>query len=68
MQHEHSSEASATGDLKDAAQILREVLRVIPPEEDTPRDAMVRRRVEGAIAATELAAVEEVPRIADDPS
>lgn len=42
-------------ELKDAAEILRKVLRVIRPEEDGRRDAMVRRRVEGAIAAAELA-------------
>ena len=42
-------------DLSDAAKLLREVLKAIPREVDGPRDAMIRRRVEGAIAATELA-------------
>jgi hypothetical protein len=42
-------------DLSDAARLLREVLKAFPPEADGPRDAMVRRRVEGAVA-TELAA------------
>jgi hypothetical protein len=44
-------------ELSHAARLLREVLKAIPPEEDAPRDAKIRRRVEGAIAATELAAV-----------
>jgi len=52
-------------ELRDAAQLLRDVLKAIRREDDSPRDAMVRRRVEGAIAATELAAGEDVPRTSD---
>jgi hypothetical protein len=55
-------------ELKNAAEIMGEILEAIPPEEDRPRDAMVRRRVEGANAATELAAGEDSPRTSEDPS
>jgi hypothetical protein len=53
-------------DLKEAARLLREIVNAIPSEEDGPRDAMVRRRVEGAIAATELAAGEDPRRTSGD--
>lgn len=55
-------------ELRDAAQLLREVLKAFPSDEDRPRDAVVRRRVEGAIAAAELAAGEDPPRTSDSPS
>jgi hypothetical protein len=55
-------------DVSDAAKLLRDVLKAIPPEDDGPRDAKVRRRVEGAIAAAELAAGEDPPRTSDDDS
>jgi len=55
-------------DLRDAAKVLREILKAIPSEGDRPRDAVVRRRIEGAIAAAELAAGEDPPRVSDDPS
>ena len=55
-------------ELSDAARLLREVLKAIPPEEDGPRDAKVRRKVEGAIAATELAAGEDPPRTSEERS
>jgi hypothetical protein len=51
-------------DLTDAAGLLREVLTAISSEWDRPRDAVVRRRVEGAITAAELAAGEDAPRTA----
>jgi len=46
------------------AQLLREVLDVFRPEEDTPSDRAIRRRLEGAVIATELAAGEPSPRLA----
>ncbi len=55
-------------DLTDTATLLREILMAIPSEEDRPRDAMVRRRAEGAIVATELAAGEDPPRRVNDDS
>ena len=55
-------------DLRDAAEQLRNMLKAIPSDEDRPRDAMVRRRIEGAIVAAELAAGEDPPRISDDSS
>jgi hypothetical protein len=54
-------------DLTDAARFLREMLKAIPSDEDSRRDAVVRRRVEGAIAAAELAAGEDPPRSSDSP-
>ncbi len=41
-------------DLRDAAEQLRNMLKAIPSDEDRPRDAMVRRRIEGAIVAAEI--------------
>ena len=55
-------------DLSEAAKLLREILKAMPSEDDRPRDAVVRRRVEGAITAAELAAGEDSPRTSDDPS
>lgn len=52
-------------ELRDAAKLLREILKAIPSEGDRPRDAVLRRRVEGAIAAAELAAGEDSPRNSD---
>ena len=48
-------------DLTEAAATMRDVLDVFPAEEDSPKDAGVRRRVEGAVIATELAAGEPSP-------
>jgi hypothetical protein len=45
-------------ELAESAGLLRDVLDYFPASEDKPRDAVVRRRVEGAIAAAELAAGE----------
>lgn len=50
-----------------AAGRMRGVLDALPAESDSPRDAVVRRRVEGAIAAAELAAGEPSPRLATEP-
>ncbi len=53
--------------LIDGAQLLRDVLRALPAGDDSPTDAAVRRRLEGAIAAAELAAGKSPPRVADEP-
>ncbi len=53
-------------DMAEAAGLLRDVLAAFPGDEDRPVDAAVRRRVEGAVIAAELAAGEESPRLADD--
>ncbi len=53
-------------DLGEAARLMREVLSTFPGDEDRPIDAAVRRRVEGAVIAAELAAGEQAPRLADD--
>lgn len=50
------------------AHALRQVLDALPAAEDTPADAKIRRRVEGAIVATELAAGELAPRLAEAPT
>lgn len=44
------------GDFSEAAEGLRRLLAALPAEDDTPRDAAVRRRLEGALIAAELAA------------
>jgi hypothetical protein len=49
-------------ELAESAGLLRDVLDYFPASEDKPREAVVRRRVEGAIAAAELAAGEPAPR------
>lgn len=49
-------------DMADAASKLRQVLSSFPKGRDTPADRVVRRRIEGAIAATELATGEPAPR------
>jgi hypothetical protein len=46
------------------ARLLRRLLDAFPPEDDTSADRAVRRRVEGAVIATELAAGEPSPRLA----
>lgn len=53
-------------ELTKAAALLRNILAAIPGEEDARRDALVRRRIEGAIAAAELAAGEDSPRTCDN--
>ncbi len=53
--------------LIEAARLMREALAALPPGDDSPRDAAVRRRIEGAIAAAELAAGEPAPRRAGAP-
>jgi hypothetical protein len=52
-------------DLTEAARTLRDVLDAFPNEDETPADRVVRRRVEGAVAAAELAAGMDPPRISD---
>jgi len=52
------------GELTAGAMTLRAVLEALPAAEDGARDAVVRRRVEGAIVAAELAAGEPSPRMA----
>jgi hypothetical protein len=45
------------------ARLLRQVLQAFPSEDDaSPADRVVRRRVEGAVIAEELAAGEPAPR------
>ncbi len=53
-------------DLGEAAELMREVLVAFPADEDRPVDAALRRRVEGAVIAAELAAGEQTPRSATD--
>ncbi len=48
------------------AQLLRKVLDALPAEDDaSPSDRVVRRRVEGAVNAEELAAGKPGPRTAE---
>jgi hypothetical protein len=49
----------------DQAELLRRVLDAFPPEDDRSADRAIRRRVEGAVVACELAAGEPAPRLAD---
>jgi len=55
-------------DLAEGAELLRGVLDSLSPDEDRPRDAVVRRRIEGAVIAAELATGETAPRRATRPS
>lgn len=55
MQNVDMARVSAR-DLRKAAGTMRALLAELPAEGDTPRDAAVRRRIEGAIVAAELAA------------
>lgn len=66
-QHRPTSTYVDREELAESAARLRDLLDALPPGEDSPRDAAVRRRVEGAIAATELAAGEPAPRRASEP-
>jgi len=54
-------------DLAEGAELLRGVLDSLSPDEDRPRDAVVRRRIEGAVIAAELATGETAPRRATPP-
>jgi hypothetical protein len=49
-------------DHADQARLLRRVLAAFPTEEDGSADRAIRRRVEGAMIASELAAGEPAPR------
>ena len=51
-------------DQADQARLLRQVLAAFPPEDDSSAGRAIRRRVEGAIIASELAAGEPAPRLA----
>jgi len=44
------------GDFTEVAAGLLRLLDALPAEDDTPRDAAIRRRLEGALIAAELAA------------
>jgi len=55
-------------DHSDRAALLRRVLAAFAPEDDKSADRKVRRRVEGAVIAEELAAGEPPPRVADPES
>jgi len=44
----------------DRAQLLRCVLEAFPPENDKGADRAIRRRVEGVVIASELAALESM--------
>jgi hypothetical protein len=54
-----------SGDLHEAARLMRDTLANFAAEDDSPRSAAVRRRIEGAIIATELAAGDQGPRLPD---
>ena len=64
--NDEPSDPQAVG-LIEAARLMRAALAALPPGDDSPRDAAVRRRIEGAIAAAELAAGEPAPRRAGAP-
>ena len=49
-------------DHADQARLLRRVLHAFPPEDDRSADQAVRRRVEGALIASEPAAGETSPK------
>jgi hypothetical protein len=51
-------------DRADQARLLRRILDAFPAEDDRSADRAVRRRVEGAVIASELAAGEPSPRLA----
>ena len=51
-------------DHADQARLLRRVLDAFGQEDDSSADRAVRRRVEGAVIASELAAGEPSPRLA----
>ena len=51
-------------DHADQARLLRRVLDAFRPDGDSSADRAMRRRVEGAIIASELAAGEPAPRLA----
>jgi hypothetical protein len=51
-------------DHADQARLLRRVLDPFRPEDDSSADRAIRRRVEGAVIASELAAGEPSPRLA----
>ena len=50
---------------RERAELLRRVLGTFRPEDDTSTDRALRRRVEGAVIAEELAAGDPVPRMSD---
>ncbi len=43
-------------ELKEGARLVRQVLRAIPPEQDDREDAVLRKLVEGAAKAADVAA------------
>jgi hypothetical protein len=47
--------------LKDGARLVRQVLRAIPPELDDQEDAVLRKLVEGAAKAADVAAKGHYP-------
>lgn len=49
------------------ARLLRRVLDAFWPGDDKATDRAIRRRVEGAVIASELAAGEPAPRLATQP-
>jgi hypothetical protein len=53
-------------DHADQARLLRRVLDAFGQEDDSSADRAVRRRVEGAVVASELAAGEPSPRLATE--
>lgn len=40
-------------DIADGARLMREVLNALPAEEESGQDRAIRRRIEGAVVATE---------------
>ena len=53
-------------DHAEQARLLRRILDAFPPEDDNSTDRVIRRRVEGAVIAEELAAAEPAPRLATE--
>jgi len=51
-------------DHADQARLIRRVLDAFRPEDDGSADRAIRRRVEGAVISSELAAGEAAPRLA----
>ncbi len=56
---------TSRSDHAERAQLLRRILEAFRSGDDTPTDRAIRRRVEGAVIAEELAAGEPSPRLAD---
>lgn len=65
MERDAGRAVTKRSDHAERARLLRRVLRAIRAEDDGPADRAVRRRVEGAVIAEELAAGLPSPREAE---